>query len=107
MKCRKCPKFDPSIVIVRSGLPAATVEGEIDEIDGDGTGVCVTVKGTELEVATRVPSIWSHTSTRNLVWTGMLNNAAGTIAVSCEVLTIVEDSSVSVPLSDQSTLLIQ
>ena len=43
MKCPKCPKFDPSIVIVTSRLPAATVEGEIKEIDGDGVvGVDVT-----------------------------------------------------------------
>ena len=42
-KCPKCPKFDPSIVIVTSGLPAATVDGEIREIDGvGGVGVDVT-----------------------------------------------------------------
>jgi hypothetical protein len=34
-KCPKCPKFDPLIVIVTSGLPAAAVEGEIEEITTD------------------------------------------------------------------------
>jgi hypothetical protein len=42
MKVPKCPKFDPSIVIVTSPLPAAMVEGEIEEIDGDEAGVDVT-----------------------------------------------------------------
>ena len=45
MKVPQCPKFDPLIVIVTSlGLPTATVEGEIEEIDGVGavtfSGVC-------------------------------------------------------------------
>jgi hypothetical protein len=39
MKCPKWPKFAPSIVIVTSGLPAVTVEGEIEEIDGVGMAV--------------------------------------------------------------------
>ena len=43
MKCPLCPKFDPLIVIVTSGLPAAIVEGEIEEIAGVGVaGVDVT-----------------------------------------------------------------
>src|SRR5690349_10453058 len=36
MKCPKWPKLDPLIVIVRSELPAATFEGEIPEMTGDG-----------------------------------------------------------------------
>ena len=35
-KCLKCPKFDPLIVIVKSGLPAATVDGDTEEMDGFG-----------------------------------------------------------------------
>ena len=43
-KCPKCPKFDPLMVIVKSGLPAAAVEGEIEEIDGVGVaGVAVDI----------------------------------------------------------------
>jgi len=94
------------MVIVTSGLPAATVDGEMEEMEGDGV-VDVTLKGTELDIATRVPSIWSHTSTRNSDLTGLVNSAAGTIAVSCELLIRVADNSVSLPLTDHSTLLIQ
>jgi hypothetical protein len=42
MKSPYRPKLDPLIVIVTSGLPAATVEGEIEEMDGVGVGVDVT-----------------------------------------------------------------
>ena len=36
------PEVPPSIVIVTSGLPADTAEGEIEEIDGAGAGVDAT-----------------------------------------------------------------
>lgn len=36
MKCPEFPKFDPLIVMVISGLPAATVEGEIEAITTGG-----------------------------------------------------------------------
>lgn len=103
----KCPKFVPSIVIVTSGLPAATVDGEIEEIDGVGVGgggVNATWKGTEPEVATRMPSIPSQISTRTLAVTAAVRRDAGTIAVSCELLTKVVNKSVSRPPCDQSTL---
>lgn len=46
-------------MIVTSGLPADSVEGEIEEIDGvamEVMDVDDTRKGTELDVTTRVPS---------------------------------------------------
>lgn len=96
-------------MIVTSGLAADTVEGEIEEIDGTGVwgGVDVTRNGTELDVATRVFSIMSRVSTRTLAVTALLRRAAGTSAVSCELLTKVASNGVSTPPCDHSTSLCQ
>ena len=107
LTCR-CPvwsKFDPVIVRVASGLPDGTLSGEIEVMEGAEAGAAVTLKGTELDTAARPPSIRSHISTRNSAWTGLVKSIAGTIAVSCELVTKVADSCVSPPLADHSTLL--
>src|SRR5437588_4856474 len=80
MKCPKCPKFDPSIVIVTSGLPAATVEGEIDAIDGFGGRGKVTGNVIEFEVATRAFTCMSQISTRTLAVTALARRGDGNMA---------------------------
>jgi hypothetical protein len=59
-------KFDPVTVIVMSELPAFTLAGEIEVIDGDAVDAVdavVTLNGTELEVASGTSPIVSQTST--------------------------------------------
>ena len=107
-KCPKRAKFAPSIVIVTPGLPADTVEGEIEEIDGFGVGgVEVTSKGTELDSFTRVPSMWSQVTTRTWPVPTLAKRAAGKIAVSWELFTNVVGKGVSTLPCDHRTPLSQ
>ena len=80
----------------------------MEEIDGVGGGVDVTLNGTELDVATRVRIIsspcHSQISTCMLTVEGLARSAAGTIAISCELLTKVVDSGVSMPPCDHTTV---
>jgi hypothetical protein len=75
-------RFDPLMSSVRSGLPAITLVGEIDEIDGNPGEVDVTLKFTESVVKSGTSAAPCQVCTNTLAVTDSFSNAAGITAVS-------------------------